>query len=338
MKLLITGGGTGGHLAIAKSLRDAGIRLGHSSSFVGSTSGQDEQWFKGDDIFTEVHFLRTSGVVNKRGLGKLFSLFLTLKATLQAITYVRKVDAVISVGGFSAAPASFAAVLLRKPYFIHEQNAAIGRLNRLLKPYTKEFFSSYEEDSSVRDYPVRESFFEKAKERSEIRTLIFLGGSQGARYINELALKVAPLLKEKKIKVYHQAGKLEIKKVEKAYSDLGIEAEVFAFRDDIDELMQKSDLAVSRSGASTLWELCASNLPALYIPYPYAAGDHQFFNALYLVEKKASWMARQEEHPYELLLELLETDMKEPSQNLKLLIQPNGAEEIIKKVENCLQN
>jgi UDP-N-acetylglucosamine--N-acetylmuramyl-(pentapeptide) pyrophosphoryl-undecaprenol N-acetylglucosamine transferase len=338
MKLLITGGGTGGHLAIAKSLRDSALKLGHSSAFVGSSSGQDEQWFKEDETFTEVHFLRTSGVVNKRGLGKLFSLFLTLKATVQAIAYVRKVDAVISVGGFSAAPASFAAVLLRKPYFIHEQNAAIGRLNRLLKPYTKDFFSSYEEGSSVRDYPVRESFFEKAKERSEIKTLIFLGGSQGARYINELALKIAPLLKEKNIKVYHQAGKLEIEKVEQAYKDLEIEAEVFAFRDDIDELMQKSDLAVSRSGASTLWELCASNLPALYIPYPYAAGDHQFYNAQFLVEKKASWMARQEENPYELLLKLLETDMKEPSQNLKLLIQPNGAEEIIKKVEHCLEN
>ena len=102
--------------------------------------------------------------------------------------------------------------------------------------------------------------------------------------------------------------------------------------------MQKSDLAVSRSGASTLWELCASNLPALYIPYPYAAGDHQFFNASFLVEKKASWMARQEENPYGLLLEILEQNMSEASGNLKTLIKPNGAEEIIKKVENCLQN
>ena len=338
MKLLITGGGTGGHLAIAKSLRDAGLKRGHSSSFVGSSSGQDQQWFKEDKHFSEVHFLKTSGVVNKRGFGKLFSLLLTLKATLQAIAYVREVDAVISVGGFSAAPASFAAVLLRKPYFIHEQNAAIGRLNGLLRPYTKEFFSSYEEDSSVKDYPVRENFFEKARLRTEIKTLIFLGGSQGARYINELAITIAPFLKEKEIKIYHQAGKLEIEKVKQEYKDLDIEAEVFAFRDDIDTLMQKSDLAVSRSGASTLWELSASQLPALYIPYPFAAGDHQFYNAAYLVEKKASWMARQEENPYELLLEILEKNMSEASDNLKTLIKPNGAEEIIKKVEDCLQN
>ncbi len=338
MKLLITGGGTGGHLAIAKSLRDAASTLGHSSSFIGSTSGQDQSWFTNDNVLTQVHFLKTSGVVNKKGLGKIFSLFLTLKATLQAMLYVRKVDAVISVGGFSAAPASFAAVILAKPYFIHEQNVAIGRLNRLLRPYAKEFFSSYEKDSSVKDYPVRESFFEKARERSEIKTIIFLGGSQGASYINELAIKVAPTLKKKEIKIYHQVGKLEIEKVEKEYEVLGIKAEVFAFRDDIDALMQKSDLAVSRSGASTLWELSASNLPAVYIPYPFAAGDHQFFNASFLVKKEASWMARQEENPYELLLEVLEQNMQEPSKKLKLLIHKDGAKKIIQKVEDCWQN
>jgi len=338
MKLLITGGGTGGHLAIAKSLRDAGLKLGHNSSFVGSTSGQDRQWFEDDKIFTQVHFLETSGVVNKRGLAKISSLFLTLKASLKAIAYVKKADAVISVGGFSAAPASFAAILLRKPFFIHEQNAAIGRLTKLLRPFAKEFFSSYEQSSSLKDYPVRESFFQKARVRSEIKTIIFLGGSQGARFINELALKIAPLLKEKKIKIYHQAGKLEGEKVEKAYKTLAIDAEVFAFRDDIDELMQKSDLAVSRSGASTLWELCASTLPALYIPYPFAAGDHQFYNAQFLVEKEASWMARQEENPYELLVTLLDKNITENSKSLESLIHPKGAENIIKKVEECLEN
>ena len=123
-----------------------------------------------------------------------------------------------------------------------------------------------------------------------------------------------------------------------AYKELAIKAEVFAFRDDLDELMQKSDLAVSRSGASTLWELCASTLPALYIPYPYAAGDHQFYNATFLVEKGASWMQRQEEKPYEVLCELLDKDMSQASKRLKTLIAPNGAEKIIQKVEECSQS
>ncbi len=338
MRLVITGGGTGGHLAIAKSLRDAAIKAGHVCIFVGSTSGQDQSWFLEDKDFAEVHFLRTSGVVNKKGLAKIGSLFLALKASIQALFIVRKADAVISVGGFSAAPASFAALLLRRPYFIHEQNAAVGRLNRLLRPYTKAFFSSYEEDSLVKDYPVRESFFTYAYTRKKIKTIIFLGGSQGARFINELAIKIAPLLKEKKIRIIHQAGALEIEKIEEAYKDLDIQAEVFAFRTDIDLLMKESDLAVSRAGASTLWELCASNLPALYIPYPYAAGNHQFYNASFLLKKNASWLVMQEDDPYTLLCSLLEKDIQEQSQNLKELIHPDGAENIIKEVEKCLQN
>ncbi|PHR58499.1 MAG: undecaprenyldiphospho-muramoylpentapeptide beta-N-acetylglucosaminyltransferase [Arcobacter sp.] len=335
MKILITGGGTGGHLAIAKSLRDAAISRGHECVFVGSTSGQDKSWFLGDAEFKEVYFLKTSGVVNKKGFGKIASLFLTLKASFQAMSFVKKADAVISVGGFSAAPASFAAVFLRRPYFIHEQNAAIGRLNKLLRSSCDEFFSSYEEDSLIKDYPVRQSFFKLSHTRSKIKTIIFLGGSQGARFINELAIKIAPMLKEKQIRIIHQAGKLEITKVKEAYKNLNISAEVFDFRDDIDVLMKESDFAVSRCGASTLWELCASALPALYIPYPYAAGDHQFYNASFLVEKKASWMQRQEENPYKLLCELLEIDMKNTSENLKNIIKPDGAINIIKRVEQC---
>jgi len=345
MTFVITGGGTGGHLAIAKSLRDSAIKAGHSCIFIGSSSGQDHSWFaqnqtscESDKGFQSVHFLQTSGVVNKQGLGKLFSLMKTVMATFQALFLVKKADAVISVGGFSAAPASFAAVLLRKPYFIHEQNAAIGRLNRLLRPFSKSFFSSYEEESVIKDYPVRESFFENAHSREKIKTIIFLGGSQGARFINDLALKIAPLLQEKGIRIIHQAGKLEYEKVKEAYQDMGIAAEVFDFRKDVDKLMNESDFAVSRSGASTLWELCASALPALYIPYPYAAGDHQFYNASFLVEKKASWICRQEDDPYERLVELIDRDMKDESEVLTRLIHKDGAQSIIKEVENCLQN
>ncbi len=342
MTIVITGGGTGGHLAIAKSLRDAAVKVGHSCIYIGSTSGQDRSWFADEMTlnkgFDAVHFLHTRGVVNQKGLGKVLSLFLSLKATIKALFILRGSDCVISVGGFSAAPASFAAIVLRKAFFIHEQNASTGRLNSLLRPYAKAFFSSYEANSSVKDYPVRESFFEHVRVRSKIETIIFLGGSQGARFINELALKTAPLLHKKGIRIIHQAGSLEIEKVKESYRQMGIDAEVFDFRPDIDVLMAQSDLAVSRAGASTLWELCASALPTLYIPYPYAAGDHQFFNAQFLVEKKASWLCRQEDDPDALLLELLERDMSQESRTLQTLIHKNGAGLIIKEIEQCLPN
>lgn len=337
MTILITGGGTGGHLAIAKSLRDAAIRAGHTAVFIGSMSGQDRGWFEDDTLFRSVHFLQTSGIVNKKGLAKVGALVRSLKATFTALLLVKNADCVISVGGFSAGPASFAAVLLRKPLYIHEQNATPGRLNRVLRPFSKAFYSSYEAASLLKDYPVRESFFEGARLRKRVKTVIFLGGSQGARFINELALKIAPTLQERGIKIIHQAGKSELEDVKEAYRSLGIAAEIFDFRTDIDLLMRESDLAVSRSGASTLWELCASGLPALYVPYPYAAGDHQFYNAKFLAEKNASWLCRQEDEPYSLLLSLLERDMHEQSKVLRELIKPNGAELIIKEVEKCSQ-
>ena len=105
------------HLAIAKSLKDAVIKAGHGCIFVGSTSGQDRSWFEDDDSFESVHFLETSGVVNKRGWRKLSSLLSSLKATLKALSLVKGADAVISVGGFSAAPASFASPSAGAPLF-----------------------------------------------------------------------------------------------------------------------------------------------------------------------------------------------------------------------------
>ena len=141
-----------------------------------------------------------------------------------------------------------------------------------------------------------------------------------------------------KRQIIHQAGKSELKKVKEEYEALGIEAEVFDFRADLDLLMQKSDLAVSRSGASTLWELCASCLPALYIPYPYAAADHQFHNASFLLEKKASWLCRQEDGPYEVLAALLDKSVKRESEILKEIIHKEGAESMIREIEKCLAN
>ncbi len=197
MKFVITGGGTGGHLTIAKVLQEAFIKRGHEVIFIGSTSGQDRSWFEKRSGFSHTYFLETSGVVNKRGFAKVKSLFNILKAVLKSISIMRehKIQGVISVGGFSAAPASFASILIRKPLYIHEQNAKVGRLNSLLKPYSRVFFSSYESDSPLKSYPVNKVLFDQARLREKINTIIFLGGSQGAKAINDLALKVAPYLK-----------------------------------------------------------------------------------------------------------------------------------------------
>jgi len=255
-----------------------------------------------------------------------------IKATMKARKILKNADAkvVFCVGGFSAAPTSFAAKLLGIPLIIHEQNAAIGSLNKLLRSYATAFISSYEESSPIKAYPIKKEFFEKSRIRNEVKTLIFLGGSQGAQAINKLALKLTPMLKEKGIKIIHQAGERNIKEVEKSYKELGIEAEVFGFTTKLSDYMEQADFAIARSGASTLWELSAMACPTLYIPYPYAAGDHQYYNAKFLVDQDVAWIMRESELNVEKVMVLLDENMREKSEKLQNMIEKDGALQIAK--------
>ena len=331
MKLCITGGGTGGHLAIAKAVAEAAKEMEVECIYIGSTSGQDRKYFEHSPLFTKKYFLHTTGVVNKKGLGKLQALFLVFKAFLKSVSILKKesVDALFSVGGFSAAPASFAAITLGIPLFIHEQNAKTGRLNALLQRYAAAFFSSYHDNSPIQAYPVADRFFDKARKREQIRTVIFLGGSQGAQAINNLALDVAKELQQRGIEIIHQAGERDCKRVKQAYADMQIDAEVYGFTDSLDDLMHRADLAVSRAGASTLWELAANALPALFIPYPYAAGDHQYHNAKYLLKNDLAWLRRENENPKELLLSILDENLSKKSAALMGLSHKGAAKEIL---------
>jgi UDP-N-acetylglucosamine--N-acetylmuramyl-(pentapeptide) pyrophosphoryl-undecaprenol N-acetylglucosamine transferase len=373
----MTGGGTGGHLAIIRAVKEQlanssdGGRDGRHSRldpespvgsgeilnnrrkypwvqvqdddhdgvqgsliYVGSTKGQDRQWFGEDEDFEEKYFFDTKGVVNQRGLGKLGSLWMMARATYQAIGIIRrhKAGVVFSVGGFSAAPMAFAAKLTRTPLVIHEQNAALGSLNKLLKPFADVFISSYMDESPIHAYPVKQVFFDKARIREQVRTVIFLGGSQGAQAINKLALEIAPQLHDRGIRIIHQAGERNIDETKTAYDELGIKAEVFGFTDRLAAYMEQADFAIARAGASTLWELSANALPTLFIPYPYAASDHQYHNAQFLAEKDLAWLMREDEIGPDKVLELLDEDMGSRSRGLMEIVEKDGAEQIAKKL------
>ncbi|MCL4432668.1 MAG: undecaprenyldiphospho-muramoylpentapeptide beta-N-acetylglucosaminyltransferase [Epsilonproteobacteria bacterium] len=335
MTLIFTGGGTGGHLVIALSLAQAAKGRGHKVVFIGSMSGQDRQWFEDGTVFEETYFLETTGVVNKKGFGKLGAIWKIFKAVIESRRIIKRLcaDAIVSVGGFSAAPASIAAITMKCPLYIHEQNAITGKLNTLLRPYASGFFSSYEMGAGHCDYPVNALYFEHARTRTEVKTVVFLGGSQGAKFINDLALQCAPWLRQKGISIIHQCGVSEEERVRHAYHELGIDAEVYGFTTQIAQLIERSDFAVSRSGASTLWELCAARVPAFFIPFPFAAADHQFHNARYIVEHNVGWCERQGEEVLSKLQEAISSDIQSKSEALSGLIAMNGAQHIIKMVE-----
>jgi UDP-N-acetylglucosamine--N-acetylmuramyl-(pentapeptide) pyrophosphoryl-undecaprenol N-acetylglucosamine transferase len=208
----------------------------------------------------------------------------------------------------------------------------MGKLNQITSKYATDIFSSYDKSSSIKDYPINEKFFEHSKIREEIKTIIFLGGSQGAKAINDFALKIAPVLKEKNIHIIHQSGKNDYDRVKKAYEDMEIEVELFDFSTEILNFMNKADFAISRSGASTLWELCALGMPSLYVPYPYAAADHQYYNAKFLLNDNLCLLSRQNDLDEKILDDILTLDIKDISNRLINTIKKDGVKLIVDKI------
>ena len=340
MKLCITGGGTGGHLMIGEALVEAAVADGHEVIFIGSTTGQDRKYFASHSDFSSVYFLNTTGVVNQKGFAKLTALFKVIVAFFKARSILKKhkIVATYSVGGFSAAPASFATLSRFIPLFIHEQNAVEGRLNKLLKPYAKSFVSAYDKNSPIKGYPVKDIFYKKQRVRDELKSVIFLGGSHGAMAINDLALSVAYKLQKKGIRIIHQAGENDYERVKKEYEKMGVKVELYGFTTELQNLIPHADLAISRAGASTLWELTTNGCPAFYIPYPHAAGDHQFFNAKFITDNNMGWCERQNEELRTKFLRILkEPELEAKSKKLLKYSTKDVASKMIQEVMKQLR-
>lgn len=331
--IAISGGGTGGHLIIAKTLCEELNKRGKKTVFIGSQSGQDRLWFENDDSFEYKYFLPSSGVVDKKGLSRLFSLLNTIKLSFKCIEIFRRHDIkkIVCVGGYSAAPASFAAILSNKEIYIHEQNAITGKLNKIIKKFAKKFFSSY--DKKFYSYPINLKFFENARTRKELKTIMFLGGSQGAKFINSLALDLAQNLQENGVKIIHQCGSKDFDEIKQKYEKLDINADVFAFSKNIEQKMKEADLCISRAGASSLWELCANKLPCIFIPFPFAAKNHQFHNAKFLHDKKLCVLINQNDvKKDDILNHIKNIDLESISNGLGQIIQKDGAKIIVDEI------
>ena len=329
--VIVTGGGTGGHLSVARSFIDELYDRGYKVIFIGSQKGQDKQWFENYSKLSKTYFLDTKGVVNQNAMGKIISLFMIFKAVLKSRKIIQdnNVTKVISVGGFSAAAASFASILTKTDFYIHEQNSVVGRLNKLTSKYAKEIFSSYLESSKVKDYPINKKFFEHSRIRKEVKTVIFLGGSQGAKAINNFALEVALQLQKSGIKIIHQTGKNDFNFIQNKYKELNIDVDLFDFSTELLAKMDQSDFAVSRAGASTLWELTALGIPTFFVPYPYAAANHQYYNAKYLLENGLCFLQNEKDLDANYFLSCINNDIEIKSKKLINSIHKNAVKNIV---------
>lgn len=332
MNIVITGGGTGGHLSIVKALKEELNARGVKPIFIGSSNGQDKQWFENDNGFEQKYFLKTKGVTNKKYIGKLLSLLNILILSIKCISlfHKHKVTKIVCVGGYSAAPASIAAKLSFKDLYIHEQNSKIGSLNRLLKPLAKEFFSSYVVPATP--YPVSQKYFDIYRARDSVKTVIFLGGSQGAKSINDFAMSVASYLRDSNIDIIHQAGAKDFQRVKKYYDTNNIKVDVFDFSDDLVSKLSHADFAVARAGAGTLWELVACGLPTLFVPYPYAASNHQYYNAKFLFDQNLAFVMNDAKMSQNEFKKYLKIDLRGTNQKLKDILPPNGTKIIVDKI------
>ncbi|MDR1614787.1 MAG: undecaprenyldiphospho-muramoylpentapeptide beta-N-acetylglucosaminyltransferase [Campylobacteraceae bacterium] len=333
----ITGGGTGGHLSIAAAIAKEYNKIGIKPLYIGSTNGQDRSWFENSPLFYKCIFLPSYGVVNQGFLGRIKSLLNIIKLSFKVkkILKEEKIEKVFSVGGYSSAAASFAAILCGIPIFIHEQNACMGRLNKTVSFFAKEIFSSYDKNSKVKDYPVSDEWFKLQKKRDKLKTIAFLGGSQGAKFINDLALEIAPWLHENGIKIVHQTGKNEYDKIKEFYEKNGINADVFDFYSPLYDKLKNVDFALSRSGAGSMWELAAAKIPTLFVPYPYAAKNHQYFNAKVLEKREAAIVVKQSDMSAKLLISILcDADIAALNNALEGAIKPKGAKKIVESIND----
>jgi UDP-N-acetylglucosamine--N-acetylmuramyl-(pentapeptide) pyrophosphoryl-undecaprenol N-acetylglucosamine transferase len=299
--LAVAGGGTGGHifpgLAVAREFRrrEPGTRV----LYLGAAGRLEERVVPREGAAVRFHGLRVSGLKGQGPLGAVKALALAARAVRECRREIAAfgVDLLLGTGGYSSGPAALAARSLGIPVVLQEQNAVPGLTNRILGRIARRVFIAFEPArrffpagrTVLAGNPVRGEALGSAGEvgRGSGLRLLVLGGSQGARGVNRLVAGALPALAAAGLDVafVHQSGETERGAVAAAYREAGLTAEVAAFFDAMGERYGAADLVIARAGAGTIAEIAANGRPAILIPFPHAAGDHQRVNARWLADK-----------------------------------------------------
>ena len=308
--IAIACGGTGGHLFPGLAVGEELARCGCAVTLLISPKDVDQQAVKSVSGMA-VETLPAVALTGKNIFGFAFGF---LKSFLAARKLFKKNPpaAVLAMGGFTSAPPVFAGKFLGAKTFLHESNTIPGKANRWLARFVDEAFVYFPETASrlhareteVIGMPVRPQFLEAMDPSAARRALgleadrpvlLVMGGSQGASGINDLILSALPLLTEAapEMQFLHLTGVRDFEKVKAAYTAQKCRAVVRAFLSEMDLALGAATVAVSRSGASSLAELAATKLPSILIPYPTAADNHQFFNAVAFAAEGAASIAKQ---------------------------------------------
>src|ERR1043166_3695625 len=305
MRVLIAGGGTGGHvipaLAIARELK-----AHHNGEvlFVGTARGMENR------LVPQAGFglmrVKVGALKNVSLITRMRTLFDLPRAVVDArkIIKVFNPDVVVGVGGYASGPAMAAAIMMHIPTLAFEPNYVPGFANKIVGHRVSaaavhfEQTQKYFNNAQVVGVPVRADFFKTApRDPNTPPTLLVFGGSQGAQAINRAMTAAAPevLRQIPALRIIHQTGEREYNDVQAAYAQAGINAEVSAFIDDMPAAFARADLLLCRSGASTVAEITAAGKPAIFVPFPRAADDHQRRNAEAIAASGAAVLIAQAE-------------------------------------------
>ncbi|MFP5358045.1 MAG: undecaprenyldiphospho-muramoylpentapeptide beta-N-acetylglucosaminyltransferase [Gammaproteobacteria bacterium] len=313
MKIMIMAGGTGGHVFPALAVAQVLQQRGHQVVWMGAPDS-----FESRTVSAQGFPLREVRISALRGKGLLRLLsapLLLLRAVWQAGAALRaeRPQAVLGMGGFVAGPGGLAAWALRVPLLIHEQNAAAGLTNRVLARLARGVLQAFPQTlprGVTVGNPVRSSIValpepsQRPAHAGPARVLV-LGGSQGARALNErLPEALACLPAAQRPEVWHQAGRT-LDLAQSAYARAQIPVRLEAFIADMAAAYGWADLVVCRAGASTVAELCAAGCAALLVPFPHAVDDHQTANGQYLVDGGAAQLVQERDLSAELLAQRL---------------------------------
>lgn len=357
MKIIIAGGGTGGHifpaLAIANALKNKMPAI--EILFVGAKGKMEME--KIPEAGYKIVGLDIAGY-NRSSLIKNITLPLKLAKSFFQVRKILKTfkpDAVIGVGGYSSFPVLRSAQSMKIPTFIHESNSLPGKSNIMLGKRATEIFVPGEgmqkyfpaEKINITGNPVRKTLLQKIDKNealkffglgADMKTVFVMGGSLGAKSINETIEKNIDLFKKNRLQLIWQTGKnfaAQAAKAEEERSNIWSNA----FIDKMENAYAAADVVISRSGAMAVAELCVVAKPAIFVPYPFAAENHQSVNAMVLVKKQAALLVPDAEVKSELfpcLLQLVNDEnlMKELKNNISKLGNKNADEVIAEAILN----
>ena len=321
--MIIAGGGTGGHLFPGLALAEEVKKRDSSTEvvFVGTEHGIEARIIPREGY--PLKFLRTEGIVGRSLLKKTKAGFKLLLSFVDANRILKEVmpDIVIGVGGYASGAIVFAAGMKSIPTMIHEQNSVPGLTNKMLGNVVQRICVTYQESRSsfpmgktfLTGNPIRARILKGDKESAyklfslekDLFTVFVFGGSSGAKSINRAMVDTLNHLGDLKDKIQflHQTGSADFDNIREAYRKAGVKAMIAPFIYQMAEAYSIADIVISRAGATTLAELTALGKPAILIPYPFAAGRHQEFNAIKLREMGAAFMILDNELNGEIIAE-----------------------------------